>query len=126
MKRVVRFSCTHNLNCTEEQYSQLDTFKEKYPDDLFFINSNIKTPNLLAINDHPYQAVITLNPDLVIMDNLVNRLYDIASNKVAFVRIKYLPGWDSILNVIDRIAKDYKVVVTMQRFRARNTMTQYV
>src|SRR4030042_1158341 len=126
MKRVVRVAVTNNFNCTEEEYAQLDTFKEKYPDDLLFINSNIKTPNLLAINDPPCQAVIPLNPDLVIMDNLVNRLYDIASNKVAFVRIKYLPGWDYILDVIDRIAKDYKVVVTMQRFRARNTMTQYV
>lgn len=124
--RVVRVAVTNNFNCTPKEYAQLDEFQMKNPNDFFFINSNIKTPNLLAINDHPYPAVITLNPDLVIMDNLVQRLYDIASDKVAFVRIKYIPGWDSIIDLINRVSKTHKVVITMQRFLARMNMTPLV
>lgn len=124
--RVVRVAVTNNFNCSVREYAQLDEFQKKNPNDFFFINSNVKTPNLLAINDHPYPAVITLNPDLTVQGSLVQRLYDIASDKVAFVRIKYIPGDYQIQGLIKNVAQTHKVVITMQRFRARNTMTQYV
>lgn len=125
-QKVVRVAVNNNFNCTEAEYTQLDKYTIDHPDAYFFVNSNIKTPNLLSLNDHPYKAVITLNPDIAIMDNLVNRLYDIASDKIAFVRIKYVPGWDSITDLIKKVSKTHKVVITMQRFNGKMSISQYV
>jgi len=123
---VVRVGVNNNFNCTDAEFQQLDILSNLHPDHIFFVNSNIKTPNLTAINDHPYKAVLTLNPDLTVMDNLVNRLYDIDSKKIAFVRIKYIPEWPSIIDLIKRVSKTHKVVITNQRFNSKKTIAQFI
>jgi hypothetical protein len=125
-KQVVRVAVNNNFNCTPAEFDQLDLLSELHTESFFFVNSNIKTPDILAINDHPYQAVITLNPDIVVMDNLVQRLYDISSKRIAFVRIKYVPGFTSIPDLIKTISRKYQVVITMQRFNSKRTISQFV
>lgn len=124
--KVVRVAVNNNFNCTSLEYRHLDAMAKENPNSYFFINSNIKTPKLRNINLHDYKAVITLNPDLIVQDNLVERLYHIASDKVAFVRIKYVPGWTSIINLIEKVSLTHKVVLTLQRFNSIKSISQYV
>lgn len=124
--KVVRVAVNNNFNCTSLEYRHLDALSKENPESYFFTNSNIKTPKLININNHDYKAVITINPDLVVQDNMVRRLYDITSDKVAFVRVKYIPGWISILNLIERVSLTHKVVLTMQRFNSIKSISQYV
>jgi hypothetical protein len=124
--RVVRVAVTNNFNCTKKEFNQLDIFSRLFPESYFFINANIKTPKILALNAHPYKAVITINPDFVTADNLIETLYKISPEKIVFIRIKYLPGWPSILNLIEKISNSYPVVVTLQRFNSKKSIAQYV
>jgi hypothetical protein len=89
---IVRVGTLNNFNCTPAEWAQLDDFTAQNPDKFFFINCNAKTPLLQTINDHPYRAVITLNPDLFISEDLLNRVLSLDRSKIAFVRIKWLPA----------------------------------
>jgi hypothetical protein len=126
LNKVVRVAVNNNFNCTTVEFKQLDALKMIHLDHAFFINSNIKTPNLLKINDYPYKAVLTLNPDLVVDDTLIQRLYDISSDKISFVRIKYLPEDQAILDLIYTISKTHTVVITLQRFNGKKSIAQYI
>jgi hypothetical protein len=87
------------------------------PDSLFFINSNINTPNLLKVNEYPYKVVVTVNPTLIVRKECIDSLHEIKKDKVAFVRVKYIPGYPEINNLIMSLVKeDYAVVITMQRW----------
>jgi len=122
---TVRVATSNNFNCTEAEWAQLDTFAQSNSDKYFFINANIKTPALLSINDHPYKVVITLNPDLNPEPGLEQRLNKLDPAKVAFVRIKWLPERDDIQGLIQRTARKHKVVLTVQRFNGKKTLSLY-
>lgn len=126
-REVVRVATNNNFNCTEREFKQLDEFRKKNPHRYFFINSNIKTRCLLNINKHDYRAVITVNPDLLVRRHQVDRLYEIEPSKVAFTRVKYIPGPREILDLIDELHEEgYTVVVTMQRFNGKTSAARYV
>ena len=91
VSNVVRVGVSNNFNCTPAEFKQLNSMQAAHPGHLFFVNSNVNTPGLPRLNDHPYQAVITLNPTLDITDKAIRKLYAVDRDKVAFVRVKYLP-----------------------------------
>lgn len=124
--KVIRVAVNNNFNCTVPEFRQLDDLQQIHPESLFFLNSNIKTSKLLQINRHPYRAVITLNPDITINPSLVKRLYDIALDKIAFTRIKYIPNHPEIVDLIHKVSETYPVVITNQRFNGIKTISQYV
>lgn len=126
MTRVVRVAVNNNFNCSKREFDQLDKIAAEHPEDIFFVNANIKTPNLLKINDHPYKAVITLNPDLVVNPRHLSKLYKIDSRLLAFTRIKYLPEHPEINNLIREVSLTYPVVITLQRFNGIKSIEQYV
>ena len=126
LKKTVRVATNNNFNCTEKEYKQLDAIALAHPNFYFFINANINTPDLLRINDHPYKAVITVNPTLLVRNECVERLYQIRKDLVAFVRVKYIPGHPEIKDVIARLAKDnYAVVVTVQRWNGKEALLNW-
>lgn len=123
---VVRVAIYTNFNCTPAEYQQLEEFVRKYPNRIFFTNSNSKTPKLLAINDYPYKAVITINPDITISQDQVNRTYQVNPSKVAFIRVKYLPENLSHVQLINDLhGRGYNVVITPMRFICKDTLTRY-
>lgn len=126
MLRVVRVAANNNFNCTAEEFAQLDEMAANNPRSLFFINSNIKTPHLAAINDHDFQAVITVNPDLHVKEEQIARLYTVDFGKVAFVRVKWLPESADIENLaLDLSQHGYNVVITAQRFNSKDSLRKY-
>jgi hypothetical protein len=126
MDTVVRVAVNNNFNCTTAEFNQLDDLSRVHPESLFFINTNIKTAKLLEINNHPYKAVITLNPDIKIDRRQVRRLYSIASDLVAFTRIKYIPGNPKIVDLIQEVSKTHPVVITLQRFNSIKTASEFL
>jgi hypothetical protein len=126
IKEVVRVATSNNFNCTAAEWAQLDTFRLANPQTVFFINCNIKTPDLLTINDHDYKAVITANPSLSFsLDEVTAILARLDGSKIAFVRVKYLPENPAIDELIETLKPTYRVVLTNQRFNGRKTMNQY-
>lgn len=124
--QVVRVAVTNNFNCTDAEWTQLDKFREKNPDKFFFINSNIKTSNLYTINQHDYQAVITINPDLTPKDEYFQKLRVIDPGKVGFVRLKWMSGYEDIEEQLDRLTQDnYTVVLTLQRFHKKESLLKW-
>ena len=122
---TIRVAVNNNFNCTLAEFAQLDKFSDQYPEHLFFINCNIVTPLLTTINDHPYKAVITVNPALSVIPDLVNRLASIDQAKIAFLRIKWLPGNKQIQDLATDLCKKYPIVLTLQRFNSKKTLLQY-
>jgi hypothetical protein len=125
INKVVRVAVNNNFNCTDAEFQQLDNFAAAYPDTLFFINTNVKTKMLTNINKHPYKAVITLNPDILVNEALVRKLAKIDKKLIAFVRIKYIPGNPEILSLIKTIRKEYPVVITLQRFNSIKSAEEF-
>lgn len=125
-KKVVRVAVNNNFNCTDAEFQQLDTFAAAYPDTLFFINSNINTKYLHRINEHPYLAVITLNPDILLKKKQVQKFYALDREKIAFVRIKYIPNHPEIIDLIHKVSDSYPVVITLQRFNGKKSIVQFV
>lgn len=126
MDKVIRVAVNNNFNCTAAEFNQIYQLQQASPKSLFFVNSNIKTRNIRKINDHPFKAVITLNPDIIIDPKLVDKLYDIASDKIAFVRIKYIPNHPEILELIRDVSKTLNVVITLQRFNGLANLEKFV
>ena len=126
INQIVRVAVNNNFNCTKAEFKQLDALCKKYPDMVFFVNSNIKTPKLLEINNHPYPVVVTLNPDIDLDEKLIKRLYDIASDQVAFTRIKFIPGRPEILDLIHTVSETHTVVITLQRFNGKKSIQKYI
>jgi hypothetical protein len=117
LKRLVRVATSNNFNCTNKEFSQLDELSLANPDSMFFINSNINTPEILKVNDHNYKAVITVNPTIMVREECVDTLYQINKSLISFVRVKYIPEHPEINDLISRLVKDdYAVVVTIQRW----------
>ena len=121
---IVRVGTLNNFNCTKKEWDQLATFQN--PNRILFINCNAKTPGLLSINDHPYKAVITVNPDLIPNEKLIDKVLSLDPTKVAFVRVKWLPDRPDIQQVILRLrSAGLNVVITSQRFRSHESMKKY-
>lgn len=137
---TVRVGTLNNFNCTPEEWKQLDTFSALNPNTSFFVNCNINTPLLHTINDHPYRVVITLNPDLAIKGNLVDKVLSLDPTKIAFVRVKWLPSnlgpyrdprshrqvWpgQATIELALRFlrSKGLQVVITAQRFNSNESL----
>ena len=124
MKSIVRVASNNNFNCTDVEYAQLDKFATDNPDKVFFVNSNVRTPDLKNITAHPYKAVITVNPDLKVSAPLVKRAESVAS-KVAFYRVKWLPEEPTIVHLVETMLAKAPVVITMQRFNSNATMERF-
>ncbi|MBD3388727.1 MAG: hypothetical protein GF414_07485, partial [Candidatus Altiarchaeales archaeon] len=125
-QKIVRVAANNNFNCTAEEFAQLDEMADKNPNCFFFINSNIKTPRLSAVNDHKYRAVITVNPDLHVKEEQVARLYTVDFDKVAFVRVKWLPENAPIEDLALGLSEHgYNVVITSQRFNSKDSLRKY-
>jgi hypothetical protein len=126
LQLVVRVATNVNFNCTTKEWKQLDGFNKAYPEATFFVNSNVNTPDLLTINDHPYKAVITINPTLVVRQECIEKFHQLDKNKIAFVRVKYIPGDPEIQKLIDKLAKKYyAVVVTVQRWNGKESLLNW-
>lgn len=126
LNKVVRVAVNNNFNCTDAEFQQLDAFAAAYTDTLFFVNSNINTKLLHRINEHPYKAVITLNPDILINDKQIKRIFGINKDLISFVRIKYIPENPEIIGLIQNVREIYPVVITLQRFNGIKSISQYV
>lgn len=125
-RRTVRVAVNNNFNCTEKEFNQLNAYQKRYPQDHFFVNCNIFTPKLTNLNNHSYKAVITFNPDIHIKDKAYSILQDVSKDKVAFVRVKYIPKNDKITQTILGLAEDgYKVMITCQRYNGFKTLDKY-
>lgn len=125
-KHVVRVAVHNNFNCTAREYKQLDTFQATHPDLFFFTNTNINTPALKNIREHPYKSMITLNPNLYVLEKEVRNLFKIDPRRVGFVRIKVLPNEEDIIKLIERMsAIGYNVVLTLQRFNGLKNLNKY-
>jgi len=126
LKKVVRVATNNNFNCTLKEFRQLHEIELSHPDSTFFINSNINTPELLRINDHPYKVVVTINPTLIVRQENIDRLHQIDKDKVAFIRVKYIPEHTEINELIKSLVKeDYAVVITVQRWNSIESLRNY-
>ena len=125
-KGVVRVAVNNNFNCTPKEYRQLDEYVQAHPSKFFFVNCNVKTPLLRTLNDHPYKAVITINPDLIVRETEIMKFYSLDRERVAFVRVKYIPDSQPIVELIQELSEaQYAVVVTLQRFNSKAMLTKY-
>jgi hypothetical protein len=123
---VVRVGTSNNFNCTAAEFRQLDVVASEHPDYRFFVNSNARTPKLPALIDHPYKAVITLNPDLTPEARLTERALKVGrAGSVAFYRVKWLPDREDIPELVVEAQAVAPVVVTMQRFNSHATMERF-
>ncbi|MBD3196517.1 MAG: hypothetical protein GF317_15765 [Candidatus Lokiarchaeota archaeon] len=123
--RVVRVAITNNFNCTRKEWDQLHTIMEENQQSLFFVNCNIRTPKLETLNNNGIKAVITMNPEINPWNKALEKIHTINKDLVAFLRVKYLPERNDILDLIDTLAQEYPVVITNQRFNSKNTLLQY-
>jgi hypothetical protein len=125
MKTIVRVAVNNNFNCTPTEWAQLNEIASYNPDKIFFINSNINTPKLSTVNDHPYKIVVTANPNITFPNNL-SILTQIQS-KIAFIRIKYVPTLDdTLMKTIEEFASmNIPVVITLQRFNSLKSIAKY-
>ena len=124
-QEVVRVSVSNNFNCTKAEYHQLAEYVAANPHRYFFVNSNIKTPRLLTLNDHPYKVVTTINPDLIVREKDVLKFYELNHDHVAFVRVKYIPDTQPIVDLVRELSEEYQVVLTLQRFNGTKSLEKY-
>jgi hypothetical protein len=125
-QRIVRVAVSNNFNCTDAEYRQLAQYVRQYPQYFFFVNCNVNTPRLLTLNDHPYRAVITVNPNLIVREREIERLYALRHDVVPFVRVKYIPESSPITDLIRELSEEgYEVVVTNQRFNGKVGLDKY-
>lgn len=126
LKKVVRVATNNNFNCTPKEFKQLKDLEIAQPSLSFFVNSNINTPELTRINDNPFKVVITINPTLRVLEKNITRLKMIDKDKIAFVRVKYIPEHPEIKDLIQQLVKDnYAVVVTNQRWNGLESLKKY-
>ena len=142
---VVRVAVSNNFNCTDKEWKHLDNWAQVNPDKSFFVNCNINTPKIQTIRKHPYKAVVTANPNLVLdktpvpagipkdpyfrtghgIRKILAKLNPIKDH-LAFVRVKYIPNNEGINHLlVSLLGEGYKVVVTLQRFIKKETLLKY-
>lgn len=124
--KVVRVAVSNNFNCTPTEYEQLKGLQARYPTYEFFVNCNIKTPQLLTLNKHDYKIVVTLNPNIKILPSLIERLYKLRKELISFVRVKYIPNRPEIKELINKLSQEeYEVVITNQKFNGKETLFKF-
>lgn len=124
--RVVRVGVSTNFNCTPAEWEQLDALRQKHSNSQFFVNCNINTPLLHTVNDHDYKVVITYNPNIRHWRSSFPKLERVDKEKVAFLRIKYVPGLKNIFSVISTLTDlGYPVVITLQRWNSKASLREH-
>jgi hypothetical protein len=127
--RIVRVATNNNFNCTGPEWNQLDAFAHQHLEDTFFINSNVHTPALSTINDHPYKAVVTANPNITGTPKDATKVMKkilVIKDHIAFVRVKYVPDDPFFIRLLVLLlACKIPVVITLQRFNSLKSLTKY-
>ena len=121
MEKTIRVATLNNFNFTQEEYNQLKQFGNNKN---IFVNSNIfpiSTKNNDFINAQNYKIVLTVNPYLKISRNAIGKLLLLDSKLVSFVRLKYIPNEECNLLYKKLIALNYKVVLTVMRFKRKDS-----
>ena len=121
VKKLVRVAVRNNFNCTSNEWNQLDSMMTDKSNQAskFFINTNIKTPNIKTINDNNVPVVLTMNPDLSVNPKYMHILNSIKKDLVSFVRVKWNPESEEIDSLIEELtSQNYKVVITFQRWKS--------
>jgi hypothetical protein len=126
MKTLIRVAVNNNFNCTKREFDQLNDISSSDPHSTFFINTNIKTPGLSRIKNYSYKTVITVNPDITVNPELIKKLKRLPVDKIAFIRIKYIPNNIPIIKLIKDLSKNYKIVITVQRFNSKKSIKPFV
>ena len=124
---IVRVATMANFNDTAKEFAQLNSIANN-SEHKFFINSNIKSINKKTahrINNNSYPIVITFNPDLTVNWKYLDRLAYINPDKIAFIRVKYLPNNADIAKAIKLLSKQFKIVLTVMRFKSPITLDKY-
>jgi len=125
---IVRVATLNNFNNTASEFKQLNSIDEFSEHD-FFLNSNIKSINKVTanrINNNKYPIVITFNPDIIINWKYLERLNYVNPDKISFLRIKYIPTNNSdIKKAIHILSQRYKIVLTIMRFKRKDTLLKY-
>ena len=127
VNQVIRIGVANNFNGTDLEFEQVEHFSFTMPEKSFFVNSNINSKELKNIGNYSFKSVITVNPDLVVksIPSIIKRIEAIKST-IAFVRVKYLPNNESILNLIYTLNKQgYPIVITNQRFSSKISCSKY-
>jgi hypothetical protein len=125
---IVRVATLNNFNDTAIEFEQLNSIAKTAKNHSFFINSNIKSINretAKRINDNNYPIVITFNPDITVNWNYLDRLFLINADKIAFIRVKYIPANADIKKAIHILSQKFKVVLTIMRFKNIDTLLKY-
>ncbi len=123
---TIRIGVMNNFNATKKEFNQIPGLTRGK---LTFINSNIKTITKITaknINSNPYKIVVTINPDIEYRPEYLKKLKLINKSKVGFVRLKYVPGYnhENLYRTLSNLG--YYIVVTVMRFRKKETMNKYV
>jgi len=117
----VRVAVNANFNSTKEEFEELQLFEELYPENNYFINSNIKTEGL---EDNDYKKVVTVNPDIKVEEKHFQKLKTLLN--VAFVRVKFVARNRQIIDLIKQLKEDgYNIVVTLMRFLNYKSLSKY-
>jgi len=122
--QVVRVATTNNFNCTNSEFKQLTFFRKRFPNKYFFINANIHTSKLPTIAKTDLKVVVTANPNLTDTQDVIQKLLPIKKH-IAFIRVKYLPGYPEIVSLIKELNKLFPVVITLQRFNGKTSLNKF-
>jgi len=123
-QKLVRVGTMNNFGFTQAEYSQLNRFVGR-----FFVNGNIKGVTKITaknINQSAIPIVITINPDLVINPEYINKLKLIDKKVIAFIRLKFAPGYGHADLYNRLISAGYNVVVTLMRFKSKISFEKFI
>jgi len=124
--KAVRVATNNNFNCTIKEFRQLRKIESENTDSIFFVNSNINTKRLENLNKANYASVITVNPNIYIEPATLEKLNKVSKDKVAFLRVKWIPNNKDIPKLIKKLRNlKYNVVITLQRFNGKETLLKY-
>ena len=122
--KLVRVGTMNNFNFTTSEYHQLNRFVGR-----FFVNGNIKGITRITaknINKSAIPIVITINPDIVVNPDYLEKLKMIDKAVIAFIRLKYAPGYGHADLYNRLISAGYNVVVTLMRFKSKISFEKFI
>lgn len=127
MTKIVRVAVTNNFNLTDQEFNQLNQIKTNFPNNKYFINSNIlslnnKTADRILRND--YKIVLTVNPNLLFTGKEPLHLLNKIKEKIGFIRVKYIFNKE-IDEFIELNSRNFPIVLTLFRFNAEETLSKY-
>jgi hypothetical protein len=134
-QRIVRVAVGNNFMCTQREFSQIEKTFEKMRSPYhskFFLNSNVRTfirnPRAIdMLNRHNYPIVITINPDITVNFDYLKVIEKIRKDLIAFIRVKYIPGDDSIIELYNIVQlMGLHAVFTIQRFKSWGVAEKFI